>query len=101
MNPKIILAAWTAAGLPRPTPEHQFHATRKWRFDFAFLEHMVAVEVQGGIFTRGRHTRGPALKQEYEKLREAAALGWLVLPVPPNEVLSKKFIDQLRRALAG
>lgn len=98
-NPKITLQVWRAAGLPAPVAEHGFHPTRKWRFDYAWPEQLVAVEVQGGLFTRGRHTRGPALRKEYEKLREAAACGWLVLPVPPDEVTSKDFLRQLRQAL--
>ena len=101
MNTVILLQVWAAAGIPNPVPEHQFEATRKWRFDYAFLEQRVAVEIQGGLFTGGRHTRGPALRDEYEKLREAAADGWLVLPVPPDEAMSKKFLTQLKRALAG
>lgn len=92
--------------------EHRFCAGRKWRFDFAFVGRMVAVEIQGAIFgtgprcrvckqrKAGRHTRGPALREEYEKLREAAALGWLVLLVPSDEVIKRHFIGQLKRALS-
>ena len=37
---------------PEPTPEHRFDTARKWRFDFAFIAHKVALGVEGGIFTR-------------------------------------------------
>jgi hypothetical protein len=38
--------------------EHRFHPVRRWRFDAAFPARKVAVELDGGIFAAGRHTRG-------------------------------------------
>jgi hypothetical protein len=75
-----------AAGLPLPIAEFRFAPPRRWRFDFAFLGEKLALEVQGGIFTQGRHTRGPALLKEFEKLNAAAALGWRVLFVTPQQM---------------
>lgn len=43
------------------------------------MEQKVAVEINGGTFTKGRHTRGAALHQEYAKLNNAVLLGWAVL----------------------
>jgi very-short-patch-repair endonuclease len=64
-------------GVPAPVKEHQFHPKRKWRFDFAWPERMVAVEVDGGQWKKwgGRHNRD----SDREKLNAAAALGWRVL----------------------
>ena len=39
-------------------PECKFCKTRKWRFDYANFDLKVAVEVEGGAFSNGRHTRG-------------------------------------------
>lgn len=75
-----------AVRIPPPESEHRFHATRKWRFDFAWPAHKVALEVQGGIFTGGRHTRGAALLREHEKLNAAAIAGWRVLFCTPAQV---------------
>lgn len=98
-NPKLVIQAWAQCGLPGAVAEYHFHADRKWRFDYAFVEQRVALEVQGGIFTRGRHTRGAALKKEWEKLNHAAAAGWLILYCAPGEECRRPLIDLLKAAV--
>lgn len=73
-----FLTAW---GTSRPAPEQQFkfHPTRLWRFDFAFPKYKIAVEINGGTFSHGRHTRGSSLHDEYDKLNAAVLLGWRVM----------------------
>lgn len=128
MNPQVVIRCWEQMGLPRAVAEHRFCPGRKWRFDYAFpaqskaqglkpkvsraaapaldvsLETKdcpggVAIEVQGGIWTRGRHTRGAALVKEWEKLNTAAALGWRVLYCAPGGELSRDFVQLLEQAL--
>ena len=45
-------------GIPAPVTELKFHPSRKFRFDYAWPEHRVAVEINGGAWSGGRHTRG-------------------------------------------
>jgi very-short-patch-repair endonuclease len=68
-----------AAGLPRPLPEEPVIDGRKWRFDFSWPDYKVAVELQGGTHTQGRHTRGSGYERDVEKLNEAQLAGWLVI----------------------
>jgi hypothetical protein len=84
-----------------PIAEFRFAPPRRWRFDFAFLGEKLAVEVQGGIFTQGRHTRGPALLKEFEKLNAAAALGWRVLFVTPQQMDDGEAVPIATRAIKG
>ena len=77
-----FLAAWRIvrpADWPDPEAEYRFHPTRKWRFDFAFPQVKVAVEIQGGNFIGGRHNRGGQQAKDFEKLNAAVRLGWSVL----------------------
>lgn len=67
-----------AAKLPVPVREFRFHETRKWRFDFAWPEHLISLEIDGATWTGGRHTRGSGYEADAEKLNEAAVLGWRV-----------------------
>ena len=71
---------------PDAVAEYRFHPTRRWRFDFAIPSAKVAVEINGAIWTRGRHARGSGLVKEYEKMRAAAILGWRVLPFATDEI---------------
>ena len=68
-----------AANLPLPVTEYRFHPTRRWRFDFAWPEHKLAVEIEGGAWTGGRHTRGSGFVGDCDKYNAATILGWRVL----------------------
>ena len=98
-NLTILYAFWAGFGIPVPLAEHPFCTGRKWRFDFAWPARRVAVEVQGGIWTRGRHTRGAALVKEHDKLTMAAVLGWRILYCQPEDVASTRFARQIKAAL--
>jgi very-short-patch-repair endonuclease len=88
-------------GLPDPVTEHRFHPVRKWRFDYAWPEHFVALEVEGGVWIAGRHTRGSGYIGDMEKYSEAAALGWRILRVQPKDLRTQKTIDLLRRCICS
>ena len=62
-----------------PEREFRFHPTRKWRFDFAWPAKRVAVEVDGGIFIRGRHVDPIGGHNDRSKHNAATAIGWKVL----------------------
>jgi len=87
-------------GLPAPIREYQFHPTRKWRFDFAYPDAKVAIEVEGGSFSSGRHTRGAGFEGDCEKYNAAAIRGWCVLRVTPRMIEDGRALSWLRRALA-
>ena len=59
--------------------EYRFHPTRKWRFDFCWPEQRLAVEIEGSVWTNGRHTRGSGFIADTEKYNTATLMGWRVL----------------------
>lgn len=95
----MLPAICRAEGLPVPVPEYRFAPPRRWRFDWAWASEKVALEVQGGLFIGGRHSRGAALLKEHEKLNAAAALGWRVVYTTPDQVLTTG-LQAVRAALA-
>ena len=94
-----VVSLCRAAGLPEPVPEYTFHPSRKWRFDFAFVLDKLAVEIDGGVWTQGRHTRGSGRIADMEKQSEAAILGWRILYVTPEQISNGAALDYVQRAL--
>lgn len=88
-----------AAGLPIPETEYQFHPTRKWAFDFAFPDYMLAVEVEGGIWTGGRHTSAKGYKTDREKYNTAQLFGWTVLSFVDEHIRTGYAVAQIKLAL--
>jgi hypothetical protein len=80
--------------------EHRFHPDRRWRFDVAFPSRMIAAEIDGAVWTQGRHTRGRGFIRDQEKTNEAQLLGWRVFRFVPDDLDSGRFLDVLDKALA-
>jgi hypothetical protein len=91
----VVSAVCRSHGWPEPEAEVQVVPERRWRFDLAWRRHLLAVEVQGGLFVKGRHTQGAALVREFEKLNAAAVRGWAVLLVTPEQVTGGPLTDAL------
>jgi very-short-patch-repair endonuclease len=62
-----------------PEPEFRFHPTRMWRVDFAWPSLRVAVEIEGAIWTGGRHTRGAGVLGDMDKYNSLSVMGWKLL----------------------
>ncbi len=83
-----------------PTPERQFRfCERLWRFDFAWPEVKVVVDVQGGIWNRGGHVRGRGYLNDCEKLNTAILLGYKVLYVCSIHIENGMAIKWIKNAL--
>lgn len=65
-----------ADDLPRPAPEWRFHPRRRWRFDCAWPDDRVFVELHGGAYSNGRHVRGAGFEGDLEKMNMAVVMGW-------------------------
>lgn len=85
-------------GLPEPVEEFRFDVNRKWRFDYAWPEYALALEVEGGIWSGGRHVRGKGYERDCEKYNEAALLGWRVLRVTTGMVQDGRALALVERA---
>lgn len=96
---KMLVAEIIQHKLPRPVEEHKFHPDRRWRFDLAYPEQKVAIEVHGGIWTGGRHGRGYGFENDREKMNEAQIMGWKVLEYSTGQVMDGVPILDLKRVL--
>lgn len=59
---------------------------RKYRFDFANTEAKVAIEIQGGIWTKGGHSTGKGILRDTRKGREAIFAGWTLFQVCADDI---------------
>ncbi len=73
-------------GFPEPVREHRFHPIRRWKFDFAYPDHKIAIECEGGIWVKGAHTRGAHFNSDCEKYNSAIILGWRILRYTTNTI---------------
>ena len=67
-----------ANDLAEPVLQHRF-CKRMWRLDFAWPDKKLALEIEGGIWIQGAHTRGKHFLSDCEKYNTATLLGWRVL----------------------
>lgn len=79
--------------------EYRF-CSRRWRFDFVVGEDL-AVEVEGGVYTKSRHTTGKGFTADCEKYNTAVLMGYRVLRFTTQQVDSGYAIDTIRKAVYG
>ena len=60
---------------------------------------MLAVECEGGTFTRGRHTRGAGFEKDCEKYNAAVLAGWRVLRFTASMIDSGDAVEKIKKAL--
>jgi very-short-patch-repair endonuclease len=99
LDARLFVALCRQRGLPAPVTEHRFSPPRRWRFDYAWTEAKLALESDGGIWSRGRHTRPSGYLADLEKLNTAAALGWRVLRVDRRQLLTDETVRLVRDAM--
>lgn len=79
--------------------EHRFDEYRKFRFDFAFVDKKVAVEYEGIMSKKSRHTTVGGYSKDADKYNLAQKQGWSVFRFT---VLNyKNLLDTIRPVLTS
>jgi very-short-patch-repair endonuclease len=87
------------AGVPVPAREFYFFLPlRRWHFDFAWADILLAVEIEGGTWAGGRHTRGQGFRDDCVKYNTAALRGWRVLRFTTDMITSGAALKTLLEA---
>ena len=81
--------------------EFKFHTSRKWRADFHIKNTKLLIEVEGGIWSGGRHTRGKGYLGDMEKYNAATMMGFQVLRFSTEQVTSGFAIKQIEGLVKG
>jgi len=77
--------------------EFKFHPDRKWKADFHLIDKKILVEVEGGIWIGGRHTRGKGYLGDLEKYNAATMMGFQVIRFSTDQVKSGHAIQQIEK----
>lgn len=77
--------------------EFKFHPERKWKADFHLVGKKILVEVEGGIWSGGRHTRGKGYIGDMQKYNAATMMGYQVIRFSTEQVKSGLAIQQIEK----
>jgi hypothetical protein len=58
--------------------------------DYAWPDRKLFLEVEGGIWSNGRHTRGSGYVRDLEKYNTAAAMGWRLIRCQPRDLRGRR-----------
>ena len=96
-----LLSHIRAVGLPEPVREYMAIPGRKFRFDFAYPDKKLLIEVQGAIWKGGEggHSSGVGLSRDYEKNNLAILNGWKVMYFTGNTIRGGEAVAQIEEAV--
>ena len=84
---------------PVPVAEFRFHPVRTWRLDWAWPDHTLGLEEEGGVWSGGKHGRGSGIVKDMEKSNALACMGWRLLRVVPKDLMNLETIAMIKEAL--
>jgi very-short-patch-repair endonuclease len=103
----LLLWHLKVAGFPEPERQVRFarkEVKRNWSADFAYPALRILIEVEGGVYSNGRHVRGAGYTEDCRKYNWASMLGWTLIRVTGKMVETGEALDFIeeayRRALA-
>lgn len=79
--------------------EYRFHESRLWRLDFWFAGAKLAVEIDGGGWVNGRHSRGDGIERDCEKASHVAMAGYRLMRVTPGQIKRGEALKWIQVAL--
>jgi very-short-patch-repair endonuclease len=68
--------------------EVKFYPLRNWKVDFLLRDNSIIIEVEGGVWQQGRHSRGKGFESDCEKYNRATIMGYQVLRYSTAQVES-------------
>ncbi|MGH7179430.1 MAG: hypothetical protein ACREJC_18785 [Tepidisphaeraceae bacterium] len=84
-------------GLPEPARQFRFAPPRQWRADFAYPQLKLLIEVEGGVWTHGRHTRPSGFVRDIAKYNRAAELGYRLIRFAGDMIHSGEALATIER----
>ena len=86
---------------PEFVKEHKFNQVRKWRFDYAIVNHKIGIEFEGAVWANGRHTRGRGYIKDIEKYNAAIFDGWTLIRFSYEHIKTPYFENTIKQLKEG
>jgi very-short-patch-repair endonuclease len=80
-------------GLKGLEKEYRFHSERRWRVDYAFPDIKLAIEIEGGVWVKGRHISPQGFIKDMEKYNALTEAGWYLLRYQPAQIDYKQILN--------
>jgi len=90
---------WLAVKGPKLEAEFKFCESRRWKSDFCHVASKTLIELEGGLYINGGHSRGAAYEKNLEKYNEAQFLGYHLFRLGPN-MITVKNLERIRDFLS-
>ena len=87
-DPKVFFGRLLTAAFPQAQAEYRFHPKRRWKIDWYLPEHKIGIEIEGGIWIKGRHTRPSGFVKDMEKYNTAALMGVRIYRISHTDLRS-------------
>lgn len=95
----INAAMWLL--MTRPDGRSLWKCVRKsWRFDYAYPQIKLAFELDGAVWSNGRHNRGKGMLEDRDKINAAQILGWTVYRLTYDQIADGRAIALIEAAYA-
>jgi len=92
-----FLELWKLHGGPEIIEEHRFFPSRGWRFDFAHVPSLTAIECEGGLYKGGRHQTRKGMEDDADKYGFAMFLGWMVFRLTSKQIKTEWVLSLIAR----
>lgn len=98
VDPAVFRAWCRKHQLPPPDTELMIVPGRRFRHDFGWPAYRVVIEVQGGVWLRGKsgHSSGTGITRDQEKLNLTTVAGWRTLQLQPKHLMTDTTRNWLR-----
>lgn len=99
-NTEYLLSLGAEFGLGLGVREFRFARAvgREYRADVAWPGFRLLVELEGGVYSRGRHVRGPGYEDDCEKYSLASIMGFTLIRVTYRMVDDGRAYNLMRMA---
>lgn len=87
------------AGFPAPLREYAAVPGRRFRWDFAWPDQRVLVEINGGTYAHMGHSTGTGIARDYEKSNLAVLAGWKAFAFDRRMVEAGTALELISRVL--